>query len=173
MQATIKIDRETIKPNPNAGRTAIRVETSRSATPHTDRPVEDPRYEKWLKSASTSTSGVSAFEYEIPSELLEDARWRGSVTVQRNWETSNTFAPDPDYLYSYCRSLTCPSCGAEHDEFDFRLADEDDTLEYKPVAHMCPDCSARLEVSWEPIAAALSDPAVIDRLATQREKLAQ
>jgi hypothetical protein len=154
----VLIDLNTLKRNPEAGKTERQILVSKSATLKTDCQISDPRFERWLTSGAIEDGlrgRAAVYTYDIPAELIEEARWLGRLTIENHYETSRVFSHEPAYLYGHIRPVVCPLCGTiHHSHLDFAPDWGDD--EDCDLPRRCPACLGEVEIELESAKSALA-----------------
>jgi hypothetical protein len=155
----VLIDLNTLKRNPDAGKTERRICVGKSATLKTDCQISDPRFEGLLQSGKVEhlygVGTVAAYTYGIPAELIEEAQQLGELTIENHYETSRVFSHEPAYLYGHIRPVVCPLCGTiHHSHLDFTPDWGDD--EDCDLPRRCPACLGEVEIELESAKSALA-----------------
>jgi hypothetical protein len=152
----VLIDLNTLKRNPDAGKTERRICIGKSATLEANCRISDPRFEGCLKSSAIENGlRAAVYVYSIPAELVEEARWLGKLTIENHYETIRTLRPALSHLFSYVQAVECPLCGAIHHPSNFWWPDDNEEVDEHKEAQ-CPSCRAEIEIEFESIKPALA-----------------
>lgn len=155
----VLIDLNTLKRNPDAGKTERQICVSKSATLEANCRISDPRFERWLQSTKVERlfdgGTVAAYIYDIPAELIEEAQQLGRLTIENHYETIRTLRPALSHLFSYVQAVECPLCGATHHPSNFWWPDDNEEADEHTEAQ-CPSCRAEIEIEFESIKSALA-----------------
>jgi hypothetical protein len=152
----VLVDLNTLKRNPEAGKTERRICIGKSATLETNCRISDPRFEGWLQSSAIENGlRAAVYTYSIPAELVEEAQQLGRLTIENHYETSRTLRPALSHLFSYVQAVECPLCGATHHPSDFWWPDDNEEADEHTEAQ-CPSCRAEIEIEFESIKSALA-----------------
>jgi len=140
----VKIDRKSIKNNPDYGVVSKRVCTGKRITLTTDRPIAE--LERQLMSSQISNiyggPNTSEFVYAITKKQSGSARFLGlgKIEEESDYQTFQ-LPPQPRYLYNYCLTgyFGCPSCGT------YQYLERYQKEEYPK----CPRCKADIDIEYE------------------------
>ena len=164
----VKIDRSTVRANPNAGATDTSIALAKEAHVTVDTnilPAETVESHGTTWKMTRYSAAMDAYDCAFEAQYMATGKpdpiptkgdkWpKGVVTevcvIQRTQTVSH--APEPDFFFEYIPTeVTCDSCGASFDHSEL-AADSDDDGNYS--ATICPHCNTWdcTEIEYERLA---------------------
>jgi hypothetical protein len=138
MPTIIKIDRSTVRPNPNAGQSIYQV----AGRSHVYETRVFKRGRDWIK--QELSDGLLNRQDSITS-LKCPANWASSINHVQEYQTFHSMSPEPGFIYTYENpELVCDSCGGT---FRYRDLETDDMFDGEDDLYcdtVCPLCH-----SWD------------------------
>jgi hypothetical protein len=134
MPTIIKIDRSTVRPNPNAGQTAYRV----AGRSYTEETKVFKRGHDWIKQ---QWSDGFMYRQDSITSLKCPSDWASSINHIQEYSDIHTLSPEPAFLYEYENpELVCDSCGGTFCHQDLLFDETNDWGGYISSYEVCPLC---------------------------------
>jgi len=153
MTLLIGIDRASIKRNPNAGRTQMKVpgvrETKFYVTGELPDILKDEK-NAYISEATTSSDAPNEYEGYIHNESILEELFKLadkkdnhiSIEMNQEWNTVR-FLPEDTFFYKHLNvKVKCMCCGHKFKSNDFAEFDNDDSHNFNYTYTGCPKCKA-------------------------------